>query len=440
MIFLKKNRRLLSIFFFLNSYLLAFNLFGQSNLSETAHKDRIMWYAGDWVSSVSSNSDSIAEKPELRVSCRPTMNNQSLQVEVFQMQDGVYKNIVSEQLSYDQKSDSLFALGQNGEGVLFLGKGTFSNHKNGWDMLDIDMSGKPFMTAKFTFNNFTDLSIEGFDPSEKSLWKVKYIKQNSKRKNIGIQLVSVHEDMLKDPEGTLKQLGRMGYSFVETFVYSDGLFYGMKAQEFKASVEKQGMKFLGSMTFYDLPQKGKWEEAMKWWQNCIADHKKAGVEYLSTSNHQLKQVRSEEELEAYCKYYNAVGKLCKENGLTFVYHNHADEFLEVNGKPIYDYFLAHTNPEYVSFQSDLYWMYKGGVDPKDYFEKYPKRFVSWHMKDEKELGESGKIDFKELIKLKELAGLQYLVAEVEDYSYPPLFSVNLAWRYIFYDLLDEISQ
>jgi len=135
-------------------------------------------------------------------------------------------------------------------------------------------------------------------------------------------------------------------------------------------------------------------------------------------------------LQNFCDYYNAIGKLCAANGLQFVFHNHADEFLFVDGVRVYDYFLQNTDPEFVFFQTDFYWMNRAGVNPVDYFKKYPKRFISWHVKDDQELGESGKIDFAEIFEYQNKIALKYILAEVEDYNFPPLYSVGLAWDYI----------
>jgi sugar phosphate isomerase/epimerase len=240
--------------------------------------------------------------------------------------------------------------------------------------------------------------------------------------------------MLKDLPGTLKNLSRMGYSYVETFVYSDGGFYGLTPLEFRTEVERYGMKFLGSMTFFDAFDKTD-KDVSNWWHKTIEDHKIAGVEYLSTSNNNIKNIKTLKELKQYSDYYNKVGKWCKENGLKFIFHNHKDEFLFIEGVRAYDYLLENTNPEYVFFQSDLYWMDVAGINPIDYFKKYPNRFISWHVKDYKELGKSEKIDFKNIFLYAKEAGLKYTVAEVEDYTFPPLFSVGLAWDYIYYELL-----
>ena len=71
-------------------------------------------------------------------------------------------------------------------------------------------------------------------------------------------------------------------------------------------------------------------------------------------------------------YYNEVGKRCNAAGLKYGYHNHAHEFQKVEDKEIMlDYMLQHTNPEYVFFQMDVYWVVRGDNSPVDYFNKIP---------------------------------------------------------------------
>ncbi|SFC06892.1 Sugar phosphate isomerase/epimerase [Algibacter lectus] len=409
--------------------------FGQTDYSISSQKDRLRQYSGQWVSAINSSTDSVAVLPTLKMSSISNFNNNSLSITVLQKNSASkYEPILREIIGYDRVTNTVFAAGHNNEGTFFTGKGRFSSEKK-WTMQDKDLNGNNTMTVNFNFNNYTDVTLEGFDNNEKHLWKTRYIKHNPKNKNIGIQLVSVHDDMLKNPEKTLIQLGRMGYSYVETFVYREGGFYGYTPEAFKAVVKKAGMRFLGSMTFFDPADKNDDVAIKFWWNKAIQDHKKAGVEYLSTSNIKIKSIKTIKELQDYCNYYNKIGKLCKDNDLKFIFHNHADEFLMVEGIRVYDYFLQNTNPEYVFFQSDIYWMHVAGVNPVHYFETYPNRFISWHVKDYKELGESGKIDFEDIFKYQKISGVQYILSEVEDYSFPPLFSVGLAWEYIYYELL-----
>jgi sugar phosphate isomerase/epimerase len=82
------------------------------------------------------------------------------------------------------------------------------------------------------------------------------------------------------------------------------------------------------------------------------------------------------------------------------------------------------------FQLDLYWINKGGKSAIDYFEKYPGRFMLWHIKDEMELGESGEMDFTTIFEAKEKSGMKYGIVEVEEYNFDPLVSVEKSLEYL----------
>ena len=49
--------------------------------------------------------------------------------------------------------------------------------------------------------------------------------------------------MQNNPKETLKYLDRMGYSYIETFVYKDRSFYGLSPLAFKSLVEENNLKF-----------------------------------------------------------------------------------------------------------------------------------------------------------------------------------------------------
>jgi sugar phosphate isomerase/epimerase len=253
----------------------------------------------------------------------------------------------------------------------------------------------------------------------------------AKHKQIGIQLWSVRDDMQKDPVGTIEKLGKMGYKLVEAAGYSDGKFYGMTPAEFKALCNKNGLNFFSSHTGHPVPTKENWDETMKWWDTCIAAHKAAGVKYIVQPSMDKVGYESIEGIQRYCDYFNAVGEKCNKNGIRFGYHNHNAEFTTVhNGQTVYDYMLTHTDPKKVMFQLDLYWIAQGGKNAVDYFNKYPKRFELWHIKDEKELGASGTMDFKTPFANAAKAGMKNYIVEVERYDFEPLVSVQKSLEFL----------
>lgn len=95
-----------------------------------------------------------------------------------------------------------------------------------------------------------------------------------------------------------------------------------------------------------------------------------------------------------------------------------------------DYMIENTNPEYVFFQMDVYWIVRGQHSPVDYFNKYPGRFTMLHIKDDKEIGDSGMVGFDAIFRNAKVAGVKHIVAEIEGYSCPVEESVKKSLDYL----------
>lgn len=249
-------------------------------------------------------------------------------------------------------------------------------------------------------------------------------------KKIGLQLWSVREDMEKDLEGNLKKIGEMGYSFVEAANYNNGLFYGKTPEEFKNLLSENGLVMLSSHTGPDLPDSTSWDSTMAWWDKAIADHKAVGASYIVKPSMGGDAYKSLETLKKYCEYFNAVGEKCNKEGLEFGYHNHDAEFKSIDSTVLYDFMLQNTDPKKVFFEMDLFWVIKGNAEPVAYFEKYPGRFLLWHVKDETEVGASGNIDFEAIFKQADKAGMKEIIVEVENYNFPPMESVKKSLEFL----------
>jgi sugar phosphate isomerase/epimerase len=236
--------------------------------------------------------------------------------------------------------------------------------------------------------------------------------------------------MNKDVPGTIAKVGEMGFTFVETAGYSDGKFYGMDPLKFKTLLNENGLRFTSSHTGKALPDSINWNKTMAWWDACIEAHAKAGVKYIVQPSMDEKGYGALTDLQRYCDYFNAIGEKCNAKGIRFGYHNHNKEFGEVEGVVRYDYMLKNTDPEKVMFQLDLYWIMKGEKDAVSYFNTYPGRFELWHVKDEKELGASGLMDFESIFNASEVSGMQHILVEVEKYNYTPLKSVKKSMDFL----------
>lgn len=246
------------------------------------------------------------------------------------------------------------------------------------------------------------------------------------KKEIAIQLYSVRDEIGsfvtrkydKDYIPTLEKLAKMGYTAVEAACYvGDGKFYGRTPEKFKKDVESVGLKTLSSHCAKPLQtqelETGNFTESLKWWKECVAAHKTAGMAYIVTPT--IGKPTTVKDLKTYCDYLNAVGKMCKESGLKYGYHNHSHEFLKVEGQvKMMDFLLENTNPEYVFFEMDVYWVVLAKESPVAYFKKYPGRFKLLHIKDQREIGQSGMVGFDAIFRNAETAGVEYPIVELEE--------------------------
>lgn len=249
--------------------------------------------------------------------------------------------------------------------------------------------------------------------------------QEAAKKEIGIELYSVRdlignpEKFAKNSEATLKAIADYGYTSVEAACYGEGKLYGLTGEEFKAAIEAAGLKTLSSHVVRYLEDveiaSGDFSAAMPWWEEAIACHKAAGMKYMVAPGINIPD--NLKDLKVVCDYMNAIGKLVKENGMQFGYHNHSHEFNEVEGVPAYDFMVQNTDPELVFFQMDVYWADNARVSPVEYFKKYPGRFTCLHIKDVAEVGQSGKVGFDAIFNNFEISGTQDIVVEMEGSSY-----------------------
>ena len=233
----------------------------------------------------------------------------------------------------------------------------------------------------------------------------------------GAMLYTVRDDMKVNPQATIEAVAALGYAYVELAGYSDGKFYGMEPTEFKALLAKHELAAVsshqGTVNMDNADQ-------------MIADVKAAGIKYfvipvppmgMFTYDGATQSMGMKGGVEALASILTTLGKKCAEAGISLLYHNHDFEFIPNDkGEIIMDYLLENTDPEYVNFQLDLFWITKAKADPFAYFKKYPGRFKSFHVKDMDEEGKfspvgQGTIDFSSILKEKDKAGMQYYFVE-----------------------------
>lgn len=82
-----------------------------------------------------------------------------------------------------------------------------------------------------------------------------------------------------------------------------------------------------------------------------------------------------------CKQLNNAGKALHRHGVQLLYHNHNAEFLRYYSQNMFGKMIELTNPKYVSFELDAFWVADAGVDPLDVMDALGKRLNLLHLTD-----------------------------------------------------------
>lgn len=246
-------------------------------------------------------------------------------------------------------------------------------------------------------------------------------------RNIGIQLYSIRDLVKEDFIGTLTQVAKIGFGSVEAAGYSEGKFYGYSPAEYKRIIEDLGMKPISSHSNVEVTNVNQ----------LIDDTLEAGMKYLVIPSIRESRRNTMDGYKISAEEFNYIGSRCKNAGLKFAYHNHDFEFKEINGEVPYDLLLRETDSNLVTMQLDIYWIKYGGKDPLEYFQRFPKRFKLWHVKDMDdtvqresiEVGD-GIIDYKAIFKRKAEAGMKCFFLEQEAFKIPPMESIEKSYKYL----------
>lgn len=196
-----------------------------------------------------------------------------------------------------------------------------------------------------------------------------WVSSSRKLRKIGFIEGIIDKELKGDWKSVLRETAGFGYTEIET-----GGFLGDSAEGFLSFCREIGITpVAGGINFpdprdkilksLDLINSLKMKYAIAYWPWFTG-----GPFTLEDCKKSVDQI-------------NSLGKLCRENGLTFCWHNHNKEFIKMEEGLPYDYLMANTDKELVKCEMDIYWVVKGGSDPLKMLKKYKGRFVILHVKD-----------------------------------------------------------
>jgi sugar phosphate isomerase/epimerase len=232
----------------------------------------------------------------------------------------------------------------------------------------------------------------------------------------GLQLYSLRREFKQDAPGTFAKV--KGYGFREVEVAGVAL----PASEIKSHLDKHGLKAVGFFAPY--------ESVRDKLGDVIGDARTLGAEYVIVGwiPHQRGAFNLDNAREA-AAVFNRAGEELSKAGLKFAYHIHGYEFQPHEQGTLFDVLAKETNPKFVNFELDVFWVVHPGQDPVKLLQKYGKRIHLMHLKDLQKgvkgdltggapdstnvpLG-TGQVDWKAVLGAAQKAGVKWYFIEDE---------------------------
>lgn len=187
---------------------------------------------------------------------------------------------------------------------------------------------------------------------------------------VGVQAYSFRNYFPKDIPGTLDRIQEMGIKEIE------GGAGRIPPEEYKKMCDERGISIPSTGSNFNQLAENPME--------VVETAKKLGSKFVMCAwvPHDRGNFTLADAQKAVA-VFNSAGKVLADNGLTFCYHAHGYEFQPYGNGTLLDYIIENTDPKYVSFEMDIFWIQFGGGDPVALLKKYGKRWKLMHLKDMK---------------------------------------------------------
>ncbi|MBR4996208.1 MAG: TIM barrel protein [Alistipes sp.] len=291
--------------------------------------------------------------------------------------------------------------------------------------------------------------------------------------DIGFHLPSIDSAIYDGGASVLDNIAAMGYSSVEVGAYNNGKIHYKPHAEFKDLARKAGLRvksahlnrLLTPSSQEDVPMQMT-EADKQWWQEAMDIHKGLGCKYIVMA--QLPEQCNAESVGQYATYFNLVGDMAIERGMKFCFHptkahlqhpevsvkaatNGATEEVEggmgesanadVNAtkaenngstvaKSLFEMLAEATDKNKVWFELDTLEALEANIDACELIKQHDGRVLLLHLHDYSVTGDSGAIDFDEIIKQGTQRGVAEVFVEVRNFNLPPMNCVERSYYYV----------
>ena len=185
---------------------------------------------------------------------------------------------------------------------------------------------------------------------------------------IGLQLYGLRAQFATNVPGTLDEVKSWGVKYAEL-----AGTYNLSPEKFSEELASRGIKAVSAHFGYERYR----DDA----EGVAREAKALGLQYAGCAwiphNGDFDEKTCREAIDV----FNKAGETLAKHGLKFFYHVHGFEFQPYGDGTLLDLLFKETNPKYVNYEMDIFWIVFPGQDPVKLFEKYPTRWQLAHLKD-----------------------------------------------------------
>ena len=193
---------------------------------------------------------------------------------------------------------------------------------------------------------------------------------------IGLQLYSLRNQFQTNVSGTLDLVKNFGVHSVEL-----AGTYNRSPEEFRTNLAARGLNAISGHfafeRFRDDPE------------GVVREAKILGLKYAGCAWIPHTGVFDEKSARAAAAVFNHAGEVLAKNGLKFFYHTHGYEFQTFQDGTLFDVLMRETDPKFVNFEMDVFWVVHPGQNPVQLLKKYSSRWCLMHVKGMRESTPTG---------------------------------------------------
>lgn len=195
---------------------------------------------------------------------------------------------------------------------------------------------------------------------------------------LGLQLYSLREQFKKDVPATLDEIKGWGIKYAEL-----AGTYDLSTEKFKQELASRGIEPVGAHFDY-----GRYRDDP---EGVAREAKTLGLKYAGCAWIPHQGDFDEKTCREAIAVFNKAGEVMAKHGLKFFYHVHGYEFQPHGQGTLLDLLITETNPKWVSYEMDIFWIVFPGQDPVKLLEKYGKRWELAHLKDMRKGTQTGSL-------------------------------------------------